>query len=85
MKLQTGAFGRLNEKDREKASDIVAKGPIYYLVVHHYMNSPVCRIGRQVTQVERLINYTLTSKSSITMQKNGHHLEGERTTLSQNA
>lgn len=34
-------------------------------------------VGRQVTQMERLIHYPLPGKSCISMQENGHHLWGQ--------
>lgn len=47
---------------------------ITHLIVDHHMYGAVCGVGRQVGQVERLINNPLACERSITMQQNRHHL-----------
>lgn len=39
------------------------------------MDRTMCSVGGELTQMESLIYNTLSSKSSITMYQNGHHLE----------
>lgn len=47
-----------------------------HLVVHHHMDCTMCGVGRKLTQVERLIHNSLSSKSSVSMNQDGHHLDG---------
>lgn len=44
------------------------------LVVDHYMDGAMCSEGRQVRQMHGFIDNSLTSKGSITMEQNAHHL-----------
>ena len=44
------------------------------LVVHHDVNRAVRRVVRQVGQVDRLVDHTLTGERRITVQQNRHHV-----------
>lgn len=46
-----------------------------YLVVDHHMDCTMCGIGGELTEVESLIHNSLSSKSSVPMHQDGHHLE----------
>lgn len=52
----------------------VDTGLDYYLVVDNDMNGAMSGIWGKLTEVEGFIHNSLTSKCSITMQENGHHL-----------
>ena len=44
------------------------------LVVDHHMDGAVCGEGWQVRQMHGLVDNSLTSEGSITMEQNAHHL-----------
>lgn len=46
-----------------------------YLVVDHHMDCTICGIRGEFTQMERLINNSLSRKSSIAVHQNRHHLK----------
>lgn len=48
---------------------------VRYLVIDHNMDRTMCRVGGELTEMESLIYHTLSSKSSVTMYQDGHHLE----------
>lgn len=48
---------------------------LQYLVVDHHMDGTMCGVGGELTQVESLIHNSLSSKSSVTMNQDGHYLE----------
>lgn len=50
-----------------------------YLIVDHHMYCAVCGVGRQVRQVECLINDPLACERSIAVQQNRHHLGNHAT------
>lgn len=50
--------------------------PIPYLIVDHNVHCAVGGVGRQVTQMEGLIDDTLASKGGIPMDQDGHDLHG---------
>ena len=49
-----------------------------YLVIGYNVNGAVCGVGWQVTQMERLVHYTLAREGSVTMQQDAHHLYREK-------
>lgn len=55
--------------DSDTASTCVS-----YLIIDHHMHSAMSGVGGQVRQVEGFVDYTLSCKGSITVKKDGHHL-----------
>lgn len=47
---------------------------VCYLVVDHNVNGAVGGVRRQVRQVERFIDDTLTCKCCVSVEQDGHHL-----------
>lgn len=52
-----------------------------YLVVDHDVHGAVCGVGRQVGQVEGLIDDALTGERGVSVQQDGHHLRREHMNL----
>lgn len=46
----------------------------HHLVVDHHMDCTMCGVGGELTQVESLIHNSLSSKSSVAMNRDAHHL-----------
>lgn len=54
-----------------------------YLVVDHHMYGAMCGVGRQVGQVERLVDDPLACERSIAVKQDRHHL-GNRSSIQTN-